>query len=145
MDADLERTIIHYYPRRVLQTPLDNDAINWDYDPSFKQLKTILSELKTIDPELRPGTRGRYDISEELVVFKTVRLQLSYLGPYGALNHGLARELDEDEREIVRRVKKVLDKHGVRILNDGELSDRVPWIQHGSATIWDCLFLLPHE
>src|SRR5260221_12091320 len=101
MNSDLERTIIHYYPQRALVSPLENDAISWDYDSSYVTLKGVLAELEKIDPSVRPGTRGRYDISEELVVADSIRLQLCYIGPYAALNYGFDRDLDEDEREIV--------------------------------------------
>lgn len=145
MDAELERTVIHYYPRRTLTSPLDGDDIRWDYDPNYSTLKAILADLKAFDPDVRPGTRGHYDISEELVVFKTLHLQLSYLGAFAAINHGLERDLTEDEREAQRRTTRVLEKHGVRLLAEEELKERVPWIQHTAATIWDCLFVLPRE
>lgn len=148
MNSELERTIIHYYPQRALVSPLENDTISWDYDPSYATLKAVLAELKSIDPGLRPGTRGRYDISEEQVLLDTLRLQLCYIGPFAALNYGLDRELDEDEREVVRRVEKLLEKHGILLLEHQDLEEIVPWIQHGtpgrrSATVWNCLFVHP--
>lgn len=146
MNSELERTIIHYYPQRALISPLDNEAITWDYDPNYGTLKAIIAELKALDPKLRPGTRGRYDISEELVLIDDVRLQLCYIGPYAALNYGIERELDEDQRELVRRIEKIFDKHGVQLLPEAELDEMVPWIQHGTkgrATVWNCLFVHP--
>ena len=148
MNSDLERTIIHYYPQRALVSPLDNEAITWDYDPTYATPKAIIADLKAIDPEARPGTRGRYDNSEELVVGDSVRLQLCYIGPYAALNYGLTRELDEDERDLVERIEQVLEKHGVLLLAPEELDELVPWIQHGlpsatRATVWHCLFVHP--
>jgi hypothetical protein len=145
MNSDLERTIIHYYPQRALISPLENDGVSWDYDPSYGTLKQILADLKSVDPSTRPGTRGRYDISEELVLKESIRLQLCYLGPYAALNYGLERELDEDERELVRRVERVLEKYGVMLLDEGDLEETVPWIQQGAmgATVWNCLFVHP--
>lgn len=146
MNSELERTIIHYYPQRALVSPLENDNVSWDYDPSYGTLKAVLADLKKIDPELRPGTRGRYDISEELILIDELRLQLCYLGPYAALNYGVERDLDEDQRELVRRVEGVLEKHGIALLPEQELDDPVPWIQHGTAsraTVWNCLFVHP--
>lgn len=148
MNSDLERTIIHYYPQRALVSPLENDTIHWDYDTGYTTLKAILAELKAIDPAHRPGTRGRHDISEEVVLLGTLRLQLCYIGPYAALNYGLERDLSEDERDAIRRVEKILEKHGVQILSDRELGETVPWIQRGTArgtpaTVWNCLFVHP--
>jgi hypothetical protein len=148
MDSGVERTIIHYYPRRALVSPLDNEAVTWDYDPSYAALKAVLADLARIDPDLRPGTRGRYDISEELILAGSIRLQLCYIGPYAALNYGVDRDLDEDEREILRRTEKVLEKHGLELLDKRALDELVPWIQHGTperqrATVWNCLFVHP--
>ncbi|MCK6544390.1 hypothetical protein L6R52_00840 [Myxococcota bacterium] len=146
MDSEIERVIIHYYPQRALVSPLASDAITWDYDTGYATLKSILAALKALDPELKPGTRGRYDISEELVIVGGLRLQLSYLGPFAALNHGLDRELDEDARELARRATEILERHGVRVLSEEELDERVPWIQlpkGNTATVWSCLFVLP--
>ncbi len=148
MNSELERTIIHYYPRRALTSPLDDQAITWDYDPSYATLKALLQDLEAIDDDVRPGTRGRYDISEEIVVGDVVRLQLCYIGPYAAINYGLDRDLGEDERELVRRVEKALEKHGIMSLDRATLEEMVPWIQHGTrerrkATVWECLFVHP--
>ena len=148
MNSELERTIIHYYPKRALVSPLDDEQVSWDYDPAYGTLKAVLSELKKVDPDLRPGTRGRYDISEELVLIDAIRVQLCYIGPYAALNYGLERDLDEDEREVVRRVEGVLSKHGISLLEESDLDEMVPWIQHGSrgrATVWNCLFVHPES
>ncbi|MCK6552885.1 hypothetical protein L6R52_44085, partial [Myxococcota bacterium] len=78
--SELERTIIRYYPERSLVSPLGNSRVTWDYDVTFSELKKVLAALKQIDPALRPGTRGRYDISEEVVLIDTIHVQLSYIG-----------------------------------------------------------------
>lgn len=148
MTPEIERTIIHYYPERALVSPLENESVDWDYDPDYSNLKRILGELKAIDPDLRAGTRGRYDISEELILFGKLRLQVSYIGPFAALNYGVERDLDEDDRERLHRVERVLEKHGVLLLRPTDLDETVPWIQHGTesgraATVWNCLFVHP--
>lgn len=147
MNSELERTIIHYYPKRALVSPLDDDQITWDYDPGYGTLKAVLADLKKVDPDLRPGTRGRYDISEEVVLIDTIHVQLSYIGPFAAVNHGLDRDLDEDEREIVERVTDVLERHGLFLLEREDLEATVPWIQKGpragAATVWNCIFVHP--
>ena len=140
MDPNVERTILHYYPQRALTSPLQNPGVSWDYDPEYKTLKAIMADLKKAGG-VRPGTRGKYDVSEELIVEDAVRVQLSYLGPYAAIDYKLADETDEDRRAVARAVKKVLDKHGVLVLADDALEEGVPWIQHGApATVWKCLF-----
>ncbi len=148
MNSELERTIIHYYPRRALTSPLDDSGVAWDYDPSYATLKALLRDLEKIGSEVRPGTRGRYDISEEIVVDDAVRVQLCYIGPYAAINYGLERDLGDDERELVRGIEKALEKHGIFCLDKSVLEENVPWIQHGTperrkATVWDCLFVHP--
>lgn len=146
MTPEIERTIIHYYPTRALVSPLENEGIAWEYDSDNSTLKSLVADLKDLDPELRPGTRGRYDISEELLLFGGMRLQLSYIGPFAALNYGVEADLDEDQREYVRRIEKALDAHGIMLLEESELSEMVPWIQQGargSATVWNCLFVHP--
>ncbi len=143
MTPEIERTIIHYYPQRALVSPLDNDDINWDYDSDYSTLKGVLRDLKTLDPELRPGTRGRYDISEEVLLFNELRVQLSYIGPFAALNYGLGQDLDEDTRERIERIEKILEKHGLVLLAEDELDESVPWIQPSAATVWHCLFVHP--
>lgn len=148
MSPDIEQTIIHYYPQRALVSPLDDENIAWDYDSDYRSLKALLSELEAIDTNLRPGTRGSYDISEELVLFGAIRLQVSYIGPFAALNYGLHSDLDENGRANLRAVEGLLAKHGFQILNDEALDEVVPWIQHGThtgsqATVWNCLFVHP--
>lgn len=144
----IEQTIIHYYPQRALVSPLDNENITWDYDADNRVLKALLADLKDMDPKMRPGTRGAYDISEELVMHDSIRLQVSYIGPFAALNYGLPSDLDEAGRANLRAVQKTLEKHGFQILNDEPLGEVVPWIQHGvhtgsNATVWNCLFVHP--
>lgn len=148
MNSELERTIIKYYPQRALVSPIENDAIAWDYDTGYRTLKAILAELKTLEPTVRPGTRGRYDISEELILGGDLHLQLCYIGPFAAMNYGFERDLDEDERDLVRQVERLLEKHGVMVLEAGQLDELVPWIREGthaqrSATVWNCLFVHP--
>lgn len=146
MTPDIEQTIIHYYPQRALVSPLDNESITWDYDSDYTALKALLADLERLDAQLRPGTRGSYDISEELILFGDLRLQLSYIGPFAAVNHGIPGDLDEDGRERRRRVERLLDQHGFTLLSDSQLEEVVPWIQRGvttSATVWHCLFAHP--
>lgn len=143
MTPEIERTIIHYYPQRALVSPLENEEINWDYDADYATLKGVLRDLKTVDPDLRPGTRGRYDISEEVVLFDDLRVQLSYIGPFAALNYGLHQDLDEDTRERIERIEKILERHGLLLLAEEELDENVPWIQPSAATVWNCLFVHP--
>lgn len=150
MSPDIEQTIIHYYPQRALVSPLDDENINWDYDSDYRTLKALLAELKTLDPELKPGTRGSYDISEELLVFGRIRLQVSYIGPFAAVNYGVGESLDEATRANLRDVERLLDKHGFQLLKDEALDETVPWIQHGTnkgseTTVWHCLFVHPER
>lgn len=144
MNSELERTIIHFYPKGALTSPLDDPTIDWTWDPRNEVLKALLADLQAIDPEVRPGTRGDYVISEEQIVGDDLRIQLSYLGPYAALNYRADRDLDEDRRERLRRVEKVLEKHGYLLIREDDLEERVPWIRHGGpATAWNCLFEHP--
>lgn len=148
MTPDIERTIIQYYPKQALVSPLDDDQINWDYDSDNAILRAVVEDLSHADPELQNGTRGRYDISEELIVFEDFRVQLCYLGPYAAINYGLDRRLTEDQRERLHRIQHILDKHGIAVLQTNDLEEGVPWIRHGTkngsgATVWNCLFVHP--
>lgn len=149
MDSEIERTIIHYYPQRALVSPLQSDSIVWDYDPEYSTLKRVIAELQGLDPSLGPsavvpGTRGRYDLGEELILCGSIRLQLSYLGPFAASCFQLGRELDEGERELERKAIAILGRHGIRVLPPEVLAEPVPWIQHGGpADVWSCLFVLP--
>lgn len=145
MHADVERTIMHYYPKRALHSPLDDAAIAWDYDPDFSAQKSIIAELSAFAPDLRPGTRGAHALSEEVVLLEKIHLQLSLLGPWAALDfeHAPPDPHDDEVYEARRRVVSALEKHGVRILSDAELREPVAWIHSGSATVWQCLFELP--
>lgn len=145
MHADVERTIMHYYPERALVSPVDSQAVSWDYDPDFATQKSIIAELKAFAPELRSGTRGRAELSEELVLLGKIHLQLCLLGPWAALDfgHSAPDPRDDDVYEARRRIKSALEKHGVNILSDAELREPVPWIHSTPATVWDCLFELP--
>jgi hypothetical protein len=146
MDSEIERTIIHYYPKRALVSPLDDTDIRWDYDSDHKILKAILGELGKLDPELKQGTRGSAEISEELLLLDgELRLQLSYLAPYAVWNFEAEGDPNEEVREVRRRAEQILKKHGVAVLQSEELVESVPWIQHGLAvgrlaTVWNCLF-----
>jgi hypothetical protein len=146
MNWAIEQTITHYYPRRALVSPLDDASITWEYDPKYETLKAVLADLKQLDPELRPGTRASYDVSEEVILFDRLHLQLSYVGPFAALNYRVEEETDEVDQERSRRIREVVERHGLRLLESQELGEAVPWIQHGlpsgtTATVWDCLFL----
>jgi hypothetical protein len=148
MAPDVERTIIQYYPKQALVSPLDDERIVWDYDTDNAILRALIAELEALDPSLRNGTRGRYDISEELILFDALRLQLCYLGPYAALNYGVERTLGEEARERARRIREILEGRGVTLLSEAELDESVPWIRHGlpagaRATVWNCLFVHP--
>jgi len=137
---DVAATIAHFYPDRRLADPTENRAIVWSYDPKSTTLKAIVSELQA-----RAGTRGGYDLSEELEI-GALRLQLSYLGPYAALNYGIASDVDLDgtivDRQAASDVRRILEKHRVQLLTASELDERAPWIAT-YATVWDCLFVLP--
>ena len=148
MTPDIERTIVHYYPKQVLVSPLEDQQVTWDYDTDNAVLRDIIRELKELDPELRNGTRGRYDISEELILFDELRLQLCYIGPYAALNYGVERYFGEDARERADRIRQILEGHGISLLEKTDLEESVPWIRHGiekgsNATVWNCLFVHP--
>src|SRR4026209_389750 len=95
MAPDVERTILRYYPRQALVSPLDDEQIVWDYDVDNAVLRALIADLETLDPGLRNGTRGRYDISEELILLDDLRLQVCYLGPYAALDFGVERRRNE--------------------------------------------------
>jgi hypothetical protein len=148
MTPDIERTIVHYYPKQVLVSPLEDDQVIWDYDTDNAVLREVIEELEALDPNLQNGTRGRYDISEELILFGELRLQLCYIGPYAALNYGVERYLDEDARERASRIRQILESHGITMLEKPDLEESVPWIRHGitkgtAATVWHCLFVHP--
>src|SRR5574339_1161009 len=98
MAPAVERTIIQYYPGQSLVSPLDDERIVWDYDADNAILRAVVRALTELDPTLRSGTRGRYDLSEELILFDELRLQLCYLGPYAALNYGVERARSEEAR-----------------------------------------------
>ena len=140
MRPDVEATIAHFYPERRLVNPVKNRAIVWSYDPKSTTLKAIITELSA-----RAGTRGSYDLSEELEI-GALRLQLSYLGPYAALNYRITSDVDLDgalvDRQAATDVRRILEKHGVQVLTSSELDEHAPWIAT-YATVWDCLFVLP--
>ncbi len=128
MTPDIERTIIQYYPKQVLASPLDDAHVVWDYDSDNATLRAVLADLKALDPMLRNGTRGRYDISEELILFGKLRLQVCYLGPYAALDYGVEHRRGEDERERADRIVEILEAHGITVLAQPDLDELVPWI-----------------
>jgi hypothetical protein len=148
MAPDVERTILHYYPKQALVSPLDDEQIAWDYDVDNAVLRAVIADLQTLDPTLRNGTRGRYDISEELILFDNLRLQICYLGPFAALGYGVERRLNEDARERADRIRQILEEHGIAVLSTTDLEESVPWIRHGlprgtHANVWSCLFVHP--
>lgn len=135
VSPDVHRTIAHFYPGGKLISPRENRSIRYEHDPKNVTLRAIVAELEAIDKNTRPGTRGRYDLSEELELGEH-KLQLSYLGPYAALDY----EEDPFEDETAAKIRAVLERHGVRLLAHAELDERVPALD---ATVWDCLFVLP--
>lgn len=143
MNAEVERTIIQFYPRRALVSPLDDANVSWSWDVDNRELKATVAALKALDPDMRPGTRGSYDVSEELILFGDVRVQLCYLAPFAAIDHQIRRGPDAEYRQQKRRIEQVLDAHGYELLLDRELEQHVPWIQPAGATVWECLFVPP--
>ncbi len=137
---------MQYFPNRRLESPVGNPRVSWDYDPQYAALKALLAELKALDPRLQLGTRGQYDLSEEIVLRGELRLQLSYVGPYAALNFRRPSELVEESRELASRVRALLQRRGVTLLTDEALNEEVPWIIHASGPrkprVWNCLFVL---
>lgn len=145
MNPEVERTIIHFYPRRALVSPLEDANVTWNWDVDNRSLKALIADLRELDPDMKPGTRGRYDVSEELILFGDLRLQLCYLGPFAAIDYGVRRAMSEDHREYRARIERALDAHGFLLLGDRELEEPVPWIQQGGATVWGCLFVPPEH
>lgn len=137
---DVERIIMHYYPRRRLEPPSANTAVGWEHDPGLRKLREVTRELEKIHAPVHKGARGGLEVSEEWIVGGRLRVQLSYLGPYAALNFGHAEALDEDLSRLYEAVERALGKHGVTVLNLGELEASVPWIDGARATVWSCLF-----
>lgn len=135
VSPDVHRTIAHFYPGGELISPWENRSIRYEHDSKNVALRAIVAELEQIDKNTRPGTRGRYDVSEELEVGEH-KLQLSYLGPFAALDY--EEELFEDE--AAAKIRAALERHGVRLLSHAELIERVPSLD---ATVWDCLFVIP--
>jgi hypothetical protein len=140
---DVERTILHFYPRRELKSPVGDPEVVWDYDPSFQRLKAVLAELKVLDPGMEPSARSRGELSEEVVLLGGLRLTLSYLGPYAALNHGMERPSGEVAWDGERAIQQTLDRHGIQLLAEEALTEAVPWITRGRADVWACLFAGP--
>ncbi len=143
MRPEVERAIAHFYPRRALVSPWEDPSVVWSYDPKGVISKAIVRDLESLDPGTRPGTRGEYDLSEELEI-GAIRLQLSYLGPFAALDYRLAVEVDLDGHPLDRRagdVRRILERHDTLVLSTGELEERADWIRN-HATVWDCLFVL---
>jgi hypothetical protein len=140
MSPDVERTIMRFYPGRALVSPIET-KVPWDYDPNFVVLKAVLAELTQLDSKLQPGTRGRYEVSEEVVLFGVFRVQLSYLGPYAALNYATAVSPDEATRERSSAIETILRRNGLSVLDTEQLDEVVPWVQGPRvATLWKCLF-----
>jgi hypothetical protein len=145
MHTDIERIIMHYYPKRVLVSPLSDEDIVWDFDTNHGTLNALLRDLTEIGADLRPGTRGAYDVSEEVVLADGLRLQLCSIGPYAAIDYEAEHTLDADEQALVERVGEVLEKHGIALLKKNDLDETVPWIKGDPvrlpATVWSCLFV----
>jgi len=145
MDHHIEDTIAKFYPKQVLISPLSDPSVNWAYDPKYEKLKALLTELREMDSTAHPGTRPNFDISEEVVLLDNIHIYLSYLGPFAAINYGDDLELDESQQEAVRAVERLLARHKVTLLDDGELDESVAWITAGTtgrhARVWDCLFV----
>lgn len=138
---EIERAVIRHYPEQALATPK-----SYEYDSTYATLKQVLADLRKIDPGLTPGTRTRPELSEEWILIGTLRLQLSIVGPFAALNYGVEHDLDEDERELAERIRGVLDEHGIALLEPVDLDERVPWIRRGqAANVWNCLFAFPDD
>jgi hypothetical protein len=145
MNDQTERTIMKFYPKQALASPLTDTSITWSYDPKYEQLKALLTELRGLDSEAHAGTRVTFDISEEVVLRENVHVYLSYLGPFAAINFGLAVEWDESQQECARAVERALARHKYTLLDDAELEEGVAWIVSrtgGNAPrVWDCLFV----
>jgi hypothetical protein len=142
MDPRIEALIRHYYPARVLVSPIGDRKISWDYDRDYKVLKAAVADLEALD-RVRPGTRGRYDIAEEFVVGDQVRVLFSYLGPFVAVNARARAEPNEAERALIGKVRAALQRHGLAVLGEEALDERAPWIERRAATVYQCLFVLP--
>ncbi len=141
MDGELERIIVNYYPRRTLESPLGDRAIRWEYDPDNRILKAILRDLERAGLRQKPGTQSDYRISEEIVLDDRVRLHLSYLGPYAAIDRGAEPTRDDPTHDLVGTIEDVLAEHGVRVLRAPELEEAAAWIRHDpAASVWRCLF-----
>lgn len=138
--SELERIVMHYYPRRRLEAPSANAGVRWEHDPGLRKLRDVTRELEKIHATVHKGARGGLEVSEEWIVGGRLRVQLSYLGPYAALNFGYSETLDEDLSRLYEAVERALGKHGVAVLNREELEERVPWIDGGRANVWSCLF-----
>jgi hypothetical protein len=144
MDKGIEKTVMQYYPERLLASPLDNERIRWDYDPNHALLKKVVAALSRIDPTLRAGSRGDYVISEEVVLLDGIKLQLSYLGPYAALNYGAKQPLSHKDAVVVEKVRTVLNEHNITLLSENDLNEASTWIRgthdEKAITVWNCLF-----
>ena len=147
MRSDIERVILHYYPGGALRSPLGVEGITWDFDTEHAQLRALVSALEGLSDQTRPGTRGQYDISEEILVGGRVRLQVSYLGPFATLNRGETQApTDEDERALIEDTQQLCRKHGMELLTDAVVNEPVSWVRSApgtpQATVWTCLFCI---
>ncbi|MEL6183474.1 MAG: hypothetical protein AAFU79_02545 [Myxococcota bacterium] len=128
----------HFYPQRALCSPLDDPSIVWPWDPSHQCLRATVEALRSLDPSLRPGTRGQLEVSEELVLGDGVRIQLSFLSPFAAVDFDRMRPLAD--RSVTPKAVSVIESFGYTVLSDEELRASARGIQVGSARVWDCLF-----
>src|SRR5689334_22359621 len=85
--SEVERIVVNYYPRRTLVSPLGDHSISWQHDVEYRSLLGVLEALAKLGHTIGPGVRSPYDISEEWIVGDALHLQLSYLGPFAAIDH----------------------------------------------------------
>lgn len=146
MRADIERTIMRYYPAQRLESPLEH-GVPWDWDPDHARLQSLLQDLEGLDPSVRSGTGGGYVVGEEVVLAEGLRLQLSYLGPYAALVVHPSHKLSEVQADMVRQLRSTVDKHGFELLDEGTLQEPAAWLEVSGAraTVRTCLFEGPRD
>ncbi len=145
MQTDIQQVVAQFYPKHQWVSPLTEEGISWDYDPKNEKLKMLLEALKAIDPTLQLGTQGDYVVGEDVVLFEHVRLWVSYLGPYAALEVFDGGAGPEVLREAKSRVLAVLEKHGLRVLDERELAEAATWFHGPAVTVKQSLFGASYE
>lgn len=142
MRADIERAIMRYYPGQTLRSPLDDDTVVWDWDRDHNKLRSLLQDLEQLDSTLRPGTAAAYDIAEEVVLVDGLRLLISYLGPFVAVNAHPLHRPSEAQVDMLTQVRPALQRHGFELLDDATLNERASWLEASGAiaTVRTCLF-----